>query len=157
MIDIRHVRYKPLFSSSRTSLTQQNSNKTLENDYVKQLQEQIYYLETECLYLYPFFPFMVMVCLLFQLIHFFFLNSHFTREQLNKNSSLLTRSLNDDRVYKAEQERSDLQRSLIQTSSHFDQLASEKHGLTVALDELRGKIDELTLSFIEMIDREIRY
>jgi ABC-type phosphate transport system auxiliary subunit len=73
-------------------------------------------------------------------IHFF-LNSHYTREQLNKNSTLLTRSLNDDRVYKIEQERSDLQRSLVQTSSQFDQLASEKLGLTVALDELRRKMN----------------
>lgn len=58
---------------------------------------------------------------------------------MNKNSASLTRSLNDDRVYKVEQERSDLQRTLVQTSSQYDQLASEKHGLTVALDELRGK------------------
>jgi predicted nucleic acid-binding Zn-ribbon protein len=47
--------------------------------------------------------------------------------------------LNDDRVYKIEQERSDLQRNLVQTSSQFDQLESEKHGLTIALDELRRK------------------
>ena len=40
---------------------------------------------------------------------------------------------------KIEQERSDLQRSLVQTSTQFDQLASEKHGLTVALDDLRRK------------------
>ncbi len=51
----------------------------------------------------------------------------------------MTRSLNDDRVYKIEQERSDLQRNLVQTSSQFDQLSSEKHGLTIALDELRRK------------------
>ena len=69
----------------------------------------------------------------------FFLNSSCTREQLNKNSTLLNRSVNDDRIYKIEQERSDLQRSLVQTSSQFDQVESEKHGLTIALDELRGK------------------
>ena len=41
--------------SSRSSLTQQrSSSQNLETDYIKQLQEQIYYLETECLYLYPF-------------------------------------------------------------------------------------------------------
>jgi hypothetical protein len=67
----------------------------------------------------------------------FFLNYPCTRDQLNKNSTILTRSLNDDRVHQIEQERTDLQRSLIQTSSHYDQLTSEKHGLTVALDELR--------------------
>ena len=50
---------------------------------------------------------------------------------------VLSRSLNDDRLYKMEQERSNLQQSLIQTSSHYDQLTSEKHGLTVALDDLR--------------------
>ena len=48
-----------LFHTSRSGLlTQQRaSNSTsqnLENEYIKQLQEQIYYLETECLYLYPF-------------------------------------------------------------------------------------------------------
>jgi hypothetical protein len=48
--------------------------------------------------------------------------------------------LNDDRLYKIEQERSDLQRSLVQTSTQFDQLASENHGLTVALDDLRREI-----------------
>ena len=135
-----------LFISSRTSLTQPSSSiKHLENDYIKQLQEQIYYLETECLYLYPFFSARV-VCLMSIFSNLFiFLNSHFTREQMNKNSSLLTRSLNDDRVYKAEQERSDLQRSLVQTSSQFDQLSSEKHGLTIALDQLRGKIKEMIL------------
>lgn len=58
---------------------------------------------------------------------------------MTKNSIVLDRSLNEDRLYKIEQQRSDLQRSLIQTSSHFDQLASEKHGLTIALDELRRK------------------
>ena len=58
---------------------------------------------------------------------------------MNKNSSLINRSLNDDRLYRVEQERSDLQRSLVQTSSQYDQLASEKHGLKVALDELRRK------------------
>ncbi len=76
--------------------------------------------------------------------HFFFLLLYFlnyqcTREQLNNNSTILNRSLNDDRVYKIEQERSDLQRNLVQTSSQFDQLESEKHGLTIALDELRRK------------------
>ncbi len=69
----------------------------------------------------------------------FLLNSRCTREQLNKNTTLVNRSLNDDRIYKIEQERSDLQRSLLQTSSQFDQLSSEKHGLTIALDELRRK------------------
>ena len=59
---------------------------------------------------------------------------------MNKNATALNRSsLNDDRLYKVEQERSDLQRSLVQTSSQFDQLSSEKHGLTVALDDLRRK------------------
>jgi hypothetical protein len=53
---------------------------------------------------------------------------------LNKTSTLANRS------YQAEQERSDLQRSLVQTSSQFEQLASENHGLTIALDELRRKI-----------------
>lgn len=57
--------------------------------------------------------------------------------------------MNDDRVYKAEQERSDLQRSLVQTSSQFDQLSSEKHGLTIALDQLRGKIEEMVLISIQ--------
>jgi hypothetical protein len=47
--------------------------------------------------------------------------------------------LNDDRIHKAEQERSELQRSLVQTSSQYDQLTSEKYGLTIALDELRRK------------------
>ncbi len=58
---------------------------------------------------------------------------------MNNNSTVLNRSLNDDRLYKIEQERSDLQRSLVQTSTQFDQLSSEKHGLTIALDELRRK------------------
>lgn len=64
-----------LFISSRTSLTQQSSTgssiRNLENDYIKQLQEQIYYLETECLYLYPFF-FALVVCLMsiLEFIHF---------------------------------------------------------------------------------------
>jgi hypothetical protein len=44
---------------NRSNITQKrltNSlTQNLENDYIKQLQEQIYYLETECLYLYPFF------------------------------------------------------------------------------------------------------
>jgi len=42
-------------------------------------------------------------------------------------------------VHQIEQERSDLQRNLVQTSSQFDQLSSEKYGLTIALDELRGE------------------
>lgn len=46
-----------------------------------------------------------------------------------------------------EQARADLQRSLIQTSSQFDQIESEKHGLTIALDELRRK-NKLYLIFI---------
>ncbi len=48
-----------VFLTSRSSITQQSlsnsSAQNLENEYIKQLQEQIYYLETECLYLYPFF------------------------------------------------------------------------------------------------------
>jgi ABC-type phosphate transport system auxiliary subunit len=60
---------------------------------------------------------------------------------LSKNkSTLINQSLNDDRLYKIEQERSDLQRSLVQTSTQFDQLASENHGLTVALDDLRREM-----------------
>ena len=70
---------------------------------------------------------------------FLFLNYQCTRDQLNKNTTLLNRSLNDDRIHKAEHERSELQRSLVQTSSQYDQLSSEKYGLTVALDELRRK------------------
>jgi len=30
------------------------STQNLESEYIKQLQEQIYLLETECIYLYPF-------------------------------------------------------------------------------------------------------
>ena len=66
-----------------------------------------------------------------------FFNYPCTRNQLDKNSTLLTRSLNNDRLYQVEQERTDLERSLIQTSSQYDQISSEKHGLTIALDELR--------------------
>lgn len=62
-----------------------------------------------------------------------FLNSRYTREQLNKHTKIA------DRTYQAEQERAELQRSLVQNSSQFEQLSSEKHGLAVALDELRRK------------------
>ncbi|CAF3345015.1 unnamed protein product [Rotaria sp. Silwood1] len=114
---------------SRTSPTKQrlinSSTQSLETEYIKQLQEQIYYLETECLYL---------------------------RDQLNKNSTLLDRSLKTDRVHQMEQERSDLQRNLIQTSSQFDQVESEKHGLTVALDELRRKFDIEKRNLLEELD-----
>ncbi|CAF1223604.1 unnamed protein product [Adineta ricciae] len=75
-----------------------------------------------------------------------------TRDQLNKNSIVLSRTLNDDRAYKIEQERSDLQRNLAQTSSQFDQLASEKHGLTVALDELRHKFDIEKQNLLDELD-----
>ncbi|CAF0781901.1 unnamed protein product [Rotaria sp. Silwood1] len=51
-----------------------------------------------------------------------------------------------------EQERSDLQRNLIQTSSQFDQVESEKHGLTVALDELRRKFDIEKRNLLEELD-----
>ncbi|CAF2855443.1 unnamed protein product [Rotaria sp. Silwood2] len=116
-------------SEGRTSPTKQrlinSSTQNLETEYIKQLQEQIYYLETECLYL---------------------------RDQLNKNSIVLDRSLKTDRVYQVEQERSDLQRSLIQTSSQFDQLASEKHGLTIALDELRRKFDIEKQNLLDELD-----
>jgi len=66
--------------------------------------------------------------------NFFFLNYPYTRGQLNQNSILI------DRSNQAEQERSELQRSLIQTSSQYEQLSSENHGLTIALDELRRKL-----------------
>lgn len=70
--------------------------------------------------------------------------------------------MNDNRLYRVEQERSDLQRNLVQTSSQFDQLSSEKHGLTIALDELRRKTSELNrrsfnhliLNFLVKFDRE---
>ncbi|UJR33653.1 hypothetical protein I4U23_021086 [Adineta vaga] len=75
-----------------------------------------------------------------------------TRDQLNKNSIVLNRSLNDDRVYKIEQERSDLQRNLVHTSSQFDQLSSEKHGLTIALDELRQKFDIEKQNLLDELD-----
>jgi len=66
--------------------------------------------------------------------NFFFLNYPYTRGQLNQNSILI------DRSNQAEQERSELQRSLIQTSSQYEQLSSENRGLTIALDELRRTI-----------------
>ena len=62
---------------------------------------------------------------------FDFLNSFYTRGQLNKNSVIL------DRTQQAEQERSELQRSLVESSSQYEQLSSENRGLTIALDELR--------------------
>ncbi|CAF0726257.1 unnamed protein product [Adineta steineri] len=71
---------------------------------------------------------------------------------MNKNSTLLNRSLNDDRLYKIEQERSDLQRNLVHTSTHFDQLASEKHGLTVALDDLRAKFGTEKQNLVDELD-----
>ncbi|CAF1470823.1 unnamed protein product [Adineta steineri] len=71
---------------------------------------------------------------------------------MNKNSTLLNRSLNDDRLYKIEQERSDLQRNLVHTSTHFDQLASEKHGLTVALDDLRAKFGIEKQNLVDELD-----
>jgi hypothetical protein len=50
---------KSFVFTSRSSIAQQrltnSSTQNLENEYIKQLQEQIYYLETEGLYLYPFF------------------------------------------------------------------------------------------------------
>ncbi|CAF0726238.1 unnamed protein product [Adineta ricciae] len=114
---------------NRSNVTQQrltnSTTQNLESEYIRQLQEQIYYLETEC---------------------------HYLRDQLNKNSIVLSRTLNDDRAYKIEQERSDLQRNLAQTSSQFDQLASEKHGLTVALDELRHKFDIEKQNLLDELD-----
>ncbi|CAF0985938.1 unnamed protein product [Adineta ricciae] len=55
-------------------------------------------------------------------------------------------------THSVEQERSDLQRNLAQTSSQFDQLASEKHGLTVALDELRHKFDIEKQNLLDELD-----
>ncbi|CAF3551791.1 unnamed protein product [Rotaria socialis] len=75
-----------------------------------------------------------------------------TRDQLNKNSTLLDRSLKSDHLNKIEQDRLDLQRSLIQTSSQFDQVESEKHGLTVALDELRRKFDVEKQNLLDELD-----
>ncbi|CAM4750544.1 unnamed protein product [Rotaria magnacalcarata] len=117
------------FKESRSRIAQQPLSKTttlsVEDEYIKQLQEQIYYLETECLYL---------------------------RDQLNKNSTLLDRSLKSDHLNKIEQDRLDLQRSLIQTSSQFDQIESEKHGLTIALDELRRKFDVEKQNLLDELD-----
>lgn len=44
-------------SSSKRTVNKQKAvvNQTIEDEYIKQLQEQIYYLEHECQYLYPFF------------------------------------------------------------------------------------------------------
>ncbi|CAF4411157.1 unnamed protein product, partial [Rotaria magnacalcarata] len=53
---------------------------------------------------------------------------------------------------KIEQDRLDLQRSLIQTSSQFDQIESEKHGLTIALDELRRKFDVEKQNLLDELD-----
>ncbi|CAF1141049.1 unnamed protein product [Rotaria magnacalcarata] len=77
---------------------------------------------------------------------------HCTRDQLNKNSTLLDRSLKSDHLNKIEQDRLDLQRSLIQTSSQFDQIESEKHGLTIALDELRRKFDVEKQNLLDELD-----
>ncbi|UJR13610.1 hypothetical protein I4U23_000623 [Adineta vaga] len=106
---------KPLKSIcffSRSSSVQNKLPKSsvlgFEDEYIKQLQTQIYYLETECQYL---------------------------RDQLNKTSTLA------HHTNQVEQDRSDLQRSLLQTSSQFEQIASENHGLAIALDELRRKFD----------------
>lgn len=100
---------------------------------------------------------MMMMMILFSpldvssLFRFLFLNSKYTRDQLNKNSIVFDRSIKNDRLYQIERERTDLQRSLIQTSSHFDQLSSEKHGLSIALDELRRRIFEIWLILSEWI------
>ena len=85
------------------------------------------------------------------IFRFLFLNSKYTRDQLNKNSIVFERSVNNDRLYQIERERTDLQRSLIQTSSHFDQLSSEKHGLSIALDELRRRIVGISLILSEWL------
>ncbi|CAF1455020.1 unnamed protein product [Adineta steineri] len=87
-----------------------------------------------------------------QICNQIFQGLNYTRDQLNKNSTLLNRSLNDDRLYKIEQERSDLQRNLVHTSTHFDQLASEKHGLTVALDDLRAKFGIEKQNLVDELD-----
>ena len=50
VIDLSHLFSRTNTSQSRYASTTQN----LETEYIKQLQEQIYYLEKECLYLYPF-------------------------------------------------------------------------------------------------------
>lgn len=57
----------------------------------------------------------------------------------------MNRSLNDDRVYQVERDRSTLQRSLVEATSQSDQLSSEKYGLTIALDQLRRKFEEFQL------------
>lgn len=59
----------------------------------------------------------------------------YLRDELTKASTIANRS------NQAELERSDLKRTLLQRSSQFEQLSSENHGLTVALDELRRKFD----------------
>jgi hypothetical protein len=44
-----------VFISSRSNVPQKESSiHSLEDEYIKQLQEQIYHLENECQYLYPF-------------------------------------------------------------------------------------------------------
>ena len=56
-------------SSGKRTTTSTNSksknvvHQTIEDEYIKQLQEQIYYLENECQYLYPFFSFVGWICL----------------------------------------------------------------------------------------------
>ncbi|CAF0766915.1 unnamed protein product [Didymodactylos carnosus] len=65
----------------------------------------------------------------------------YLRDQLNKNQSLFERSLDDTRLKQVEQERSELQRNLVHTANHYDQISSEKRGLTLALEELRNKFD----------------
>ncbi|CAF3802862.1 unnamed protein product [Adineta steineri] len=115
---------------NRSLTTQNKLSKSavqgLEDEYIKQLQEQVYYLETESI---------VDFLLFFKHKISFFLNYSYTRDQLNKTSTLAHRS------HQAEHERSDLQRSLVQTTSQFEQISSENHGLTIALDELRRKFD----------------
>lgn len=80
---------------------------------------------------------------------------------MNKNATVLNRSLNDDRAYLAERDRSSLQRSLVEATSQSDQLSSEKYGLTVALDQLRRKNRRIVLMQKKkrffFIGRKIRY
>ena len=68
------------------------------------------------------------------LTRFLFLNSRHTRDQLGRCSTSY------DRSSKLEHERSEMQRSLVVTSSQLDQLSSENHGLSIAFDDLRRKI-----------------
>ena len=68
-----------------------------------------------------------------------FLNSCYTRGQVSAKPVQVHHVVHDDRLLKVEQDRADLQRTLLQSSSQFDQLSSENYGLTVAMDELRRK------------------